>query len=62
MESVDFKDLVDISSWALEAVAYCGMKGVINGKPGDFFDPKGNATRAEFATMLIRFLGAVETK
>ena len=60
MVRVDFEDLAAISGWALDAVAYCGIKGVITGRPGNIFDPKGNATRAEFATMLMRLVGARE--
>jgi hypothetical protein len=29
---------------------------VISGKPGNLFDPKGSATRAELASMLYRFI------
>lgn len=36
-------------SWAV-------AKGYIAGKPGDLLDPKGLATRAEAATILMRFL------
>ena len=60
MIHVDFVDLEEISEWAMEAVIYCYMKGVITGKPGNAFDPQGQATRAEFATMLMRFADAVE--
>jgi hypothetical protein len=34
--------------------------GIISGKPGNVFDPKGDATRAEFAAMLMRFIEAAE--
>jgi hypothetical protein len=34
--------------------------GVVNGKPGNLFDPIGNATRAEFAAMLHRFSESVK--
>jgi len=43
-----------IAEWAFEAVVFCYMKGIMTGKPGNIFDPQGNATRAEFATMLMR--------
>jgi hypothetical protein len=33
----------------------CGS-GLITGKPGGYLDPKGNATRAEIAVVLKRFL------
>jgi len=54
MVRVEFEDLAEISDWAFEAVAYCSIKGLITGKPGIVFDPRAGATRAEFATMLMR--------
>jgi len=60
MVKIDFEDLAVISEWALDAVAYCSIRGVITGRPGNVFDPKGNATRAEFATMLMRLVGVRE--
>ncbi|MBO4501449.1 MAG: S-layer homology domain-containing protein, partial [Clostridia bacterium] len=36
-------------------VHWCVMKGIINGKDGKLV-PAGNATRAEVATMLMRFV------
>jgi hypothetical protein len=32
--------------------------GVVSGKPGNLFDPKGEATRAEVAALLRRFIEA----
>jgi len=54
-----YTDLDKVSDWAGEGVMFCTLKGVITGKPGDLFDPKGPTTRAEFATMLQRFIGSV---
>ena len=51
-----FMDDGSISEYAKEAVAALYMAEVINGKPNNLFDPKGNATRAEFAAMIHRFL------
>ena len=53
---LEFDDIVDISDWAFEGVMYCYMKGIIVGKPHNLFDPLGGATRAEFATVLTRYL------
>lgn len=55
-ESREFADRSNISDYAKEAVNKLVMQGIINGKPDNKFDPKGNATRAEFAAMLHRFL------
>jgi len=51
-----FNDEAQISDWAFEAVRLMFEAGVINGKPGDIFDPQGTATRAEVAAILTRFL------
>ena len=51
-----FADRERISDWATDAVRKLTMQGLISGKPGDIFDPKGNATRAETASILERFL------
>ena len=55
-----FTDDVDIADYAKEAVQEFFKAQIINGKPGNRFDPKGSATRAEAAAMLHRFLESVE--
>ena len=64
-EPVVFDDETEISDYAREAVSAMSGFSVINGKPGTIqadgssgvnFDPKGNASRAEVATMLYRFV------
>jgi hypothetical protein len=59
VESLPAKNFADghlISDWAKTAVSSLTRQGVISGKPGDLFDPSGNATRAEYASILYRFL------
>ena len=56
MFRLDFTDAADISDWAYEAACWCNMNGIINGKGNGILDPKGQATRAEAAAMLMRFL------
>ena len=51
----DFADAAIIADWALEGVAFCAEKGIVEGRPDKTFDPTANATRAEFATMIHRF-------
>ena len=51
-----FADEGDISSWAKEAVAMMQAAGLISGRPGGIYDPKGTATRAEVATIFARFI------
>jgi len=54
-----FTDESLISSYASDAVRAMFEAGIINGKGGGVFDPGGNATRAEVATMLMRFIEIV---
>ena len=51
-----FVDRDEIASWAGEAVSWACSRGIIQGKPGNCLEPNGCATRAEAATMLVRFL------
>lgn len=55
MFRMDFADLADVSDWAYEAMCWMNMNGIVNGKPGNVLDPRGNAARAEAATMLYRY-------
>ena len=52
---VTFKDAGKISGWAKEYVALCQTAGLINGKGGNVFDPQGQASRAEVATIVNNF-------
>jgi len=52
----DFGDRGEISEYARGAVDVLVEHGIIYGKPGNVFDPRGNATRAEFAAILHRFI------
>ena len=55
----DFVDESGIASFASEPVRALYSAGVINGKPGGRFDPRGLATRAEAAAMIHRFFEAL---
>ncbi len=48
---------VDASAWYNNAVSTLTNAGIINGKPGNCFDPGAPITRAEFAAIAIRFFG-----
>jgi hypothetical protein len=52
-----FEDEDDIADYAKEAVKAFYESGIVNGRPGKLFDPKGVATRAEAAVMLQKLLG-----
>lgn len=50
-----FADAASVSGWALDAVTWAVENEIIHGKGGGILDPKGEATRAEVATMLMRY-------
>ena len=56
MFNLDFVDAVDVSDWAYEAMCWCNMNGIVQGKGDGILDPRGKATRAEAAALLMRFL------
>lgn len=55
-----FADNDKISSYAKDSVSQVQMAGVIGGKNGNVFDPQGTATRAEFSSVLRRFVELVD--
>ena len=54
-ESKTFTDADKISDWAKNAVAALTKAGLLNGRPDGSFDAKGKATKAEVATVLVKF-------
>ena len=50
-----YKDAADIYHYAKNAVGWATEKGVVAGYPDGTFQPKGNATRAEAAKVLVIF-------
>ncbi len=50
-----FADGANTSSWAAEAMEWAIGSGLLTGKDGGKLDPTGTATRAEIATILMRF-------
>ena len=50
-----YTDAQSVSSYAVPALQWANAAGVVTGKSGSKLDPKGNATRAEVAAMLMRF-------
>ena len=59
LKAVTFADNTQISSWAKDAVKSMQQAGILAGKNGNKFDPKGTATRAEVATVLRQFVEIV---
>ncbi|MDR0446650.1 MAG: S-layer homology domain-containing protein, partial [Oscillospiraceae bacterium] len=59
-DGIPFNDSDEIADWAAEAVLWGYRIGIINGKPGNLFDPQGTASRAEIAALLHRFVLLLE--
>ena len=51
-----YDDFSSISEYAIKPMQYAVMHGIIKGNTDTTINPHGNATRAEAATMLYRFL------
>lgn len=58
--AVNFTDSAQISSYAADAVKAMQQAGIINGKGGNTFAPKDNATRAEACKMLTVLMKMME--
>ena len=54
-QMVPFEDAADVSDWAYEALCWMTMNGIIQGLDDGLLHPKGSATRAQVATMLMRY-------
>ena len=50
-----FADVASVSDWALDAMTWAVENGIITGSNGKL-NPQSNATRAEVAAMLMRFI------
>ena len=56
-----FPDAGDIQDYATEALSWAVAEGLLQGFEDDSLQPGGTATRAQIATILMRFLAAVPT-
>lgn len=50
-----FGDSNDVSAWASDAMNWAVAEGIINGSNGNL-NPQASATRAEVATIIMRFM------
>ncbi|MBQ9045231.1 MAG: S-layer homology domain-containing protein, partial [Oscillospiraceae bacterium] len=50
-----YKDAASVSTYAVDAMVWAAQNGVITGRTANTLVPKGEATRAELATILHRF-------
>ena len=55
---LSYEDADKISSYAVEALQYTAGSGIMKGKTESTLNPLDNATRAEAATVVMRFIEA----
>ena len=55
-DTLDFDDFDKVSNYALQAMLWTNENGIVNGKGNGVLDPRGKATRAETAQMLMNYL------
>ena len=55
-----FADAAEVSSWAAEAMGWAVGAGLLKGRTADTLAPRGEATRAEVATLMLRFTALTE--
>ena len=54
--SLDYADADQVSEYAYEAMCWMTMNGIFDGVGDNMLDPAGTATRAQVATILMRFI------
>lgn len=54
-----YADADDISAWALEALRWANAQGLVTGRTETTLVPQGDTTRAETATILMRYLDTI---
>ena len=59
---IDFADENIIASYASSAVDWARANGVVGGKEENLFDPKGDATRAQVAAILMRYIRNIRSE
>lgn len=57
--ALDFTDAGEVSDFAQNAIRWAVEQGILTGRGAGVLDPKGNATRAEVAAMLMRYLSTL---
>ena len=50
-----YTDGAQVSSWALTSMQWANARGLVTGNTATTLNPGGSATRAELATILMRF-------
>ena len=52
----EYADYGEISGWALESLAWANAAGLVTGRTASTIVPQGLSTRAEVATLIMRFM------
>ncbi len=60
--AMEYDDMEEVSDWAKEAICWMVTNGIIAGTSETTLSPKNNATRAEVAAILMRYLERQEEK
>lgn len=55
-KELHFTDIDEVSGWALESLRWAVEQGIMQGKGNGILDPRGKATRAEVASMIMKYL------
>ena len=55
MDLSKYEDQASISDWAMDAMTWCVASGIIGGVTDTTLQPGGKATRAQVATILMRY-------
>ena len=58
---LSYDDALSISAWAIPAMQWACGTGIIQGVTDSALSPRTDASRAQVATMLMRFAGAIAT-
>ena len=56
--ALSFPDAGDVPDWARDAMQWCVAKGLLQGSDNGALLPNGTATRAQIATIMMRYLAA----
>ena len=53
---LDYTDAEDVSTWAMSAMQWAVGSGLVNGRTETTLNPTDTATRAEIATIMMRYM------
>ena len=59
---LSYKDFQSVGQYAVPALQWAVGSGLVSGTSNDTLSPKGTATRAQAAVILVRFIGMASAK